>query len=278
MKYQKLYPNYETENQKHYENEININYKIYLMKKLITTLFTAIFAIALVHAQNAAPAPEVYRVVKTKKPIKPDANWDKKEWKKVKSVTMTHYMGDVPDFKPEAQAKMVYDKDNLYVIFRVKDRYVKCVTDRINGPVYRDSAVEFFFSPDTEKPLHYFNYETNCGGTALMQFHVYNDGKRESTRIAAEDIALVEINPSLPKTVDPEITEDITWTIEYRIPLSLLRKHSAITTPAKGVEWRANFYKIAEITSNPHYITWSKVDQPRPNFHVPENFGRIIFK
>ena len=248
------------------------------MKKLITTLSVVIFPITLFYAQNPAPTPEVYEVVRVEKPIKPDANWDKEDWQKVKSVTLTHYMGDIPDFKPEAQSKMGYDNDNLYIIFRVKDKYVKCVTDRINGPVYRDAAVEFFFSPDTENPLHYFNYETNCGGTALMRFHVYNDGKRESKRIAEEDIVQIEISASLPKIVDPELTEDITWTIEYRIPIALLQRHSAVTTPARGVEWKANFYKIAEITSNPHYITWSKVDQSRPNFHVPQNFGRIIFK
>ena len=248
------------------------------MKKSIITLFFAIFTIALLSAQNPAPTPEVYEVERVEKPIKPDANWDKESWEKVQPVTLTYYMGDIPNFKPEAQAKMAYDNEYIYVIFRVKDRYVKCVTDRINGPVYRDSAVEFFFSPDAAKPLHYFNYETNCGGTPLMQYHVYNDGKRESKRMVEEDIVQIEISTSLPKIVDPEITEDITWTVEYRIPIALLQKHSEVTTPAKGVEWRGNFYKIAEINSNPHYITWSKIDQPRPNFHVPENFGRILFQ
>jgi len=249
------------------------------MKKIITTTFAAIFTIALLQAQSSEQIiPEVYEVVETKEPIKPDANWDKEQWKNVKPVTITNYMGDIPDFKPEAQAKVLYDKDNIYVIFRVKDKYVKCVTDRINGPVYRDSAVEFFFSPDVNNPLHYFNLETNCGGTALMQFHINVDGKRESKRIPEEDIREVEIVASMPKIVDPEITDEVTWTIEYRIPITMLQKHSVITTPAKGVEWKANFYKIASITSNPHYITWSKVDRPIPNFHVPENFGRIIFK
>ena len=245
------------------------------MKKLITSTLVAIFTIAFLQAQII---PEVYEVAKIKKPIKIDSNWNKKQWRKVKPLTLINYMGDIPNFKPEAQAKMVYDKDYLYIIFRVKDKYVKCVTDRINGPVWRDSAVEFFFSPDVENPLQYFNLETNCGGTALMQFHANVDGKRESKRIPEEDIKQIEIVSSMPKLTDPEITEEITWTIEYRIPLAVLKQHSAITAPAKGVEWKANFYKIAEITSNPHYITWSKVENPRPNFHMPEYFGRIIFK
>ena len=249
------------------------------MKKILTLTLVAIFSIAMLQSQTPRQIiPEVYEIVETKEPIPIDANWDKEQWKDVESVSITNYMGEIPAFKPKAQAKMAYDKDNLYVIFKVEDKYVRCITDRINGPVWRDSAVEFFFSPDVEKPLQYFNLETNCGGTPLMQFHANVDGRRESKRIPEEDILQIEIVASMPKIVDPEITEEITWTIEYRIPIAVLQKHSAITMPAKGVEWRANFYKIAEITSNPHYITWSKVDLPRPQFHAPEYFGRIIFK
>ena len=245
------------------------------MKKIIISALVAIFTIALLQAQVT---PKVYEVVKTKKPFKVDSNWDKKQWKKVKPIAISNFIRENPDFKPKVQAKMVYDKDNLYVIFKVEDKYVRCITDRINGSVWRDSAVEFFFSPDSEKPLQYFNLETNCGGTALMQFHANIDGKRESKRIPEEDIREIEIVASMPKIVDPEITEEVTWTIEYRIPLTVLQKHSAITTPAKGVEWKANFYKIAEITSSPHHATWSVVDLPHPTFHTPEFFGRLIFK
>ena len=248
------------------------------MKKITTLTLVAIFTIALLQAQNSEQIiPEVYEVVKTKKPIKIDSNWDKKQWKKVKPITLTNYMGDIPHFKPETQAKMVYDKNNLYVIFRVKDKYVRCITDQINGPVWRDAAVEFFFSPDVENPLQFFNLETNCGGTALLGY-VNPTDRSQSRRLTVEEIMKIEIAASLPKVIDPEITEEITWTIEYRLPIVILQNYSAVTMPVKGVEWRANFYKIAEITSNPHYITWSKINMPRPNFHVPENFGRIIFK
>ena len=255
------------------------------MKKIITTTLVAIFTIALLSKcqspQTQDDGFKVYEVAKTKKPIKIDSDWDKKQWKRVKPIEVTHFLRDrdIPAFIPRTQVKMVYDKDNLYVIFKVEDKYVRCITDRINGPVFRDSAVEFFFSPDVENPLNYFNLETNCGGTPLMQFHRNLDTGRESNRLAEEDIMMVEIVSSLPKIIDPEITDNVTWTIEYRLPLALMKKYSTVTTPAKGVEWRGNFYKIASITSNPHYITWSKVDhRPNPNFHSPEVFGRLIFK
>ena len=259
------------------------------MKKIIASILVTIFTITLLQSQNAAPyTPEVYEVVEAMQPVKIDSDWDKKQWEKVKYVTINNYIReeeDRPIFRPAVNAKMAYDNDNIYVIFRVEDKYVRCITDRINGPVFRDSAVEFFFSPDVENPLHYFNLEVNCGGTALMQFHSLLNGRRETKRLTEEDIGQIEIAHSLPKIVDPEITEEVTWTIEYRIPLALLQKYSDVTMPAKGVEWRANFYKIAENNSNPHHITWSKIDSfwavhnySRPNFHIPEAFGKIVFK
>ena len=99
----------------------------------------------------------VYHVGRLSKPMKIDANWQKPQWKKAKAAVISNYMGEIPGFRPEATVKMLYDDDNIYVIFYVKDRYVRCITDKINGPVWQDSAVEFFFSPDPEQPLLYFN-------------------------------------------------------------------------------------------------------------------------
>lgn len=217
-----------------------------------------------------------YNVVMVKKPIKIDANWDKPAWKKIKPTPISNYMGALPEFRPEAEVKMMYDRDNIYLIFRVKDKNVRCITNKINGPVWQDSAVEFFFSPDMDSPLLYFNLETNCGGTPLLHYNVIPG--RESKKFTDDEIKQIEIAHSLPEIVDPEIKEPVTWTLEYRIPLSLLEKYSKVTRPAKGVDWRANFYKIAENSSNPHYITWSKIDKPKPDFHVPQSFGLLRFE
>jgi hypothetical protein len=152
----------------------------------------------------------------------------------------------------------------------VQDRYVRIITKDIGGQVWKDSAVEFFFSPDASMPLNYFNLEMNAGGTPLL-------GNRAKKPVV-EDIKQIEIAHSLPQIVDPEITEPVTWTLEYRIPLAMVEKYANVTRPKKGVEWRANFYKIAEITSNPHYITWSVLPNDRPNFHRPQYFGILKFQ
>jgi hypothetical protein len=211
-----------------------------------------------------------YEVARMKSSPKIDANWNKKEWSKIKAVKVDNFLWNEPKFKPEVEAKMAYDKDNIYLIYQVKDQYVRSVATQINGKVWEDSAIEFFFAPDTEKPDNYFNLEINAGGTPLLHYR--------TSRPSADDIRQIEIATTLPKVIDPVINEPTTWTIEIRIPLAMLTKYAVVSTPAKGVSWRGNFYKIAENNGNQHFGAWSSIDAPRPNFHLPKFFGHLKFK
>ena len=218
----------------------------------------------------------VYSVKKLTQPLNIDAKWDKPQWKSIEALELNNYMGDKPAFSPTVQAKMMYDDENIYVIFLVNDQFVRCITKDINGPVWEDSAVELFFAPDTSLPLRYFNLEINCGGTPLMHYNIIP--RKEVENLKIEDIEKIEIAHSLPQIVDPEIREQVTWTLEYRIPIDILRKYSNITQPKPGIIWRANFYKCADKTSNPHYLTWSLVDNIKPDFHLPHFLGILKFE
>lgn len=247
------------------------NFKSLLI--IFFTLFIANNILAQVNNSASVKTASVYKIKKLKKSIQIDGDWDKRAWHSCKAIEIKNPLINKAQFTPAVQAKMMYDDENIYVIFRVQDRYVRSVTKEINGPVYKDSAVEFFFSPDTSLPASYFNLEVNCGGTPLLG---YNSLPR--VRPEVDDIKKIEIGHSLPQLVDPEITEPVTWTIEYRIPLNMLEKYSNVTRPQKGVTWRANFYKIAEITSNPHYLTWSPIDKSKTSFHLPQYFGLLEFQ
>lgn len=208
--------------------------------------------------------------------IKIDGIWNKPAWKKIKPVEIAGYMGAKPAFFPAVEAKMMYDNANLYVIFHVQDRYVRCLTGEYNGPVWEDSCVEFFFAPDISEPDHYFNLEINCGGTPLMHYNIVP--RKESIHLKTNDLNKIEIAGTLPRIIDPEITDPVTWTLEYRIPVAMLEKYARITKPQKGVQWRGNFYKIAENNSNPHYLTWAPVKNKTPDFHLPAFFGYLTFE
>ena len=217
----------------------------------------------------------IYLVERVSNPIKVDADWNKDPWRQIKSQFIENFMGDIPDFNPTTEVKMVYDEDNIYVIFKVQDKYVSCTTVEINGPVWEDSCVEFFFSPDTNHPERYFNLEVNCGGTPLMHYNIVP--RKDFIKLKEEEIKKITIASSMPAVVYPEITEPVIWFIEYKIPIRVLTKYAEITAPSKGIVWKVNFFKIAEKTSNPHYMTWAVVESSKPDFHRPEYFGNIEF-
>jgi hypothetical protein len=205
-----------------------------------------------------------------------DAVWDKTVWKKAAIIPIARHMGPTPSFVPKVEAKMGYDQSNIYVIFQVKDKFVQSRILEYNGSVSTESCVEFFFAPDENRPLSYFNLEINAGGTPLI-FYITKP-MSEVQRLKKEEIEQIEIAHSMPRVVYPEIQEPVTWTIECRIPISLLEKYTPVTRPEKGKRWKANFYKTGSRTSNPNYMTWALVDFPRPNFHLPQYFGTIQFK
>ena len=111
-----------------------------------------------------------YLVTELSSPITPTAEWDREPWNSIQTVELTFYMGDTPAHFPKVLAKIAYDEDAIYVIYKVEDQYVLAATPNYQGPVYTDSCVEFFFTPHEDVSLGYFNLEMNCGGTALFNF------------------------------------------------------------------------------------------------------------
>ncbi len=219
--------------------------------------------------------PATYHVKRLYQTIPIDGNWDKTPWKKTEALNIDQFGWVEPVFRPVTQAKMLYDNTHLYVIFHVQDRFVRCQVRDYNGPVYDDSCIEFFFSPNANVPDKYFNLEINCIGTPLMRYN--RVPRQDTTEIDVNDIKQIEIASSLPKKIIfQETDKPVTWTIEYKLPLSTLQKYVHIIQPEKDVVWKANFFKITSGT-NTHYATWSSIQNDKPDFHLPQFFGILKF-
>jgi len=221
-------------------------------------------------------ASPVYRVQRLTQPLTIDAQWDKAPWRRVEPLTLEYFMGEQPEHRPFTQAKLLYDDENVYVIFRVEDRFVRAVATETHGPVWKDSCAEFFFTPGADVEEGYFNLEVNCGGTPL--FHFQKEPRTNQIPLAPEEMRQIEIAHSMPRTVEPELAEPTIWTIEYRIPVAVLERYRSVVRPRPGAIWRANFYKIADDTSHPHWLTWARIDKPTPDFHQPHFFGTLEFR
>jgi len=219
--------------------------------------------------------PRSYHVPRLRSPLTIDANWDKPPWRQVEVATVACRMGEGTGHLPNTQVKVTYDSDHLYVIFRVEDRYIRAVAPGHQSQVCLDSCVEFFFTPGRDISDGYFNLEANCGGTLL--FHHQLARGVDTLQIAGGDLDRIDVAHSLPSQVPEEIQEPTTWTIEYRLPFAILERYAPLTRPCPGAVWKGNFYKCADQTSHPHWLTWSCIDRPKPDFHRPEYFGELVF-
>ena len=205
-----------------------------------------------------------------------DAVWDKPFWRDVEplAVNLPHWPVQ-SDFLPATEMKLKYDDDCFYAIARVHDRFVRAVAVQTHDAVWKDSCVEFFFSPDPGHSNRYFNLEINCCGVLLAEYHT---GPRLNGRkLDIDDCRAIRVSSSASGPIRREIAKPLTWTLEYALPFDVLEKYAAIEKPAPGVNWRANFYKCADGSSHPHWMTWSPIALAEPDFHRPEYFGRIEF-
>ena len=220
---------------------------------------------------------KMYPVKKVDEPIEINAEWNKPVWQNIKPIPLELYMGDKPDHQPKTEAKVAWDDEHLYVIFRVEDRYVRATAQKYFEPVYQDSCVEFFLTPQEDSAKGYFNLETNCIGTILM-YHQLSRGVGNRP-LETKDLDKIRMATSLPKgqPIDPELAGPVVWTLEYALPWKILKNYAEVVAPAPGVKWRANFYKCADNTSHPHWLTWSKIPLERPDFHQPMYFGTLEF-
>ncbi len=182
------------------------------------------------------------------------------------------------DHHPDARARVLYDDEGLYLIFRVYDRYVRCLTTEYQGPVYQDACVEFFVQPHPGKG--YFNFEMNCGGVLLLKY--IEDATRTDGGFAKSVDVPVDLGSdvvayhSLNAPIEPELENPLEWRVEYAIPFSLFEHYVGPLGEVAGQAWRGNFYKCAENNSHPHWGSWAPVGREL-NFHVPERFAPLRF-
>ena len=196
-------------------------------------------------------------------------------WQTAQVAELRHHMGQRPDHFPHVEARLLYDPAALYVWFQIDDAYVRAVAPEHQAAVYKDSCVEFFFTPSEDVSSGYFNLEMNCGGTML--FHIQRV-PRQGQLIGADHVNAVDVAHTLPRIVEPELVGPVRWSVQYRLPFDILgHYHPAVVAPHSGVHWRANFYKCADACSHPHWLTWAPVNHPKPDFHRPDSFGLLVF-
>src|SRR5688500_15967367 len=81
--------------------------------------------------------------------------WDGRAWGQIHTADLDQFRVEGSSHKPRVQAKIAYDDQNIYVFWRVHDRYVFTQRTQYNDHTHRDSCVEFFFQPHGPGTPHF---------------------------------------------------------------------------------------------------------------------------
>ena len=171
-------------------------------------------------------------------------------------------------YAPDASFSVAVSDTHIAVMYRVcgMDLRAKALED--NGPVWEDSCCEFFVADPADGT--YYNFEMNCIGTVLASKRKSRD---EFTLFTEEQLGRIRRFSSLERREYDESGDIFCWRTAVCIPLELIGLDG--TRLPDSV--RANFYKCADKTAHPHFLSWNPVEVPQPDFHRPEFFGKLEF-
>lgn len=200
-----------------------------------------------------------YTILKTEKKNL-DLNSD--EWSRANTAMITTKNWGEDVYCPNTEVKVLANSEGLFLRFETDETELICDCKNLNEDVFKESCVEFFFKPDPDN-ANYFNFELNAIGTPLIGFGTGRAPLR--CRLDIPDISIFGIESEM---------KEKGFAIKIFIPYSFLLMH----VKKIGDYFLGNFQKCKELGDNPHYITYYPIRTPKPDFHRPEFFDKILIE
>ncbi len=171
--------------------------------------------------------------------------------------------------RPDVRFDIAHTGDKIVLKYFVAEPFTLAKITEDNGRVWTDSCVEFFIAFDDSG---YYNLECTCTGRALLGFRKTHDDASHAPQSVLDTIVR---RPSLGTALFDE-RRDLSWSIEIELPVAAFFRHDI--TDISGVSARGNFFKCGDNLSVPHFLSWSPISSPKPNFHLPQFFADLQFE
>jgi hypothetical protein len=239
------------------------------MKQL--TFFTLAAAFGLTAAAAFAAVPE-YTAMKAGSRMVMDGILDEPAWQKAQPVGPFQFQWYESGEKEQTEAKILWDDERIYFAFKCDDKHISAEVYG-KGGVSRDDCCEAFISPVPEGPerLDYLNYEINCIGSWIVGYHAKSRDKNPGRW----DVGHVVIGRYIKGTCNKDDDTDTGWTLEFSVPWEHFKEFAAKFPPKNGQVIYVGLHRCGGKT-NPQYSQWSPSQTPKPQFHSPQDFGKVI--
>ncbi|NDP21766.1 MAG: hypothetical protein GZ091_11905 [Paludibacter sp.] len=185
------------------------------------------------------------------------------------TIEVLNWANEYP-YRPITLFYIARSNDSIFIKYSVRGTMLRAIYSNDQDPVHDDSCVEFFCKPEgTDK---YSNFEFNCIGTCSA---TNRKGRNDEViPFSNADMKTIERFPSIGRRAFNEMEGMFEWELTVKIPFKLM----GIDSNHLPEKIRANFYKCADGTDSPHFVSWSPIHTEKPDFHRPEYFGELLFE
>ncbi len=237
------------------------------MKQFVAAVSACVLFAGAPFAPAAAELPQ-YTVKRTTGKIVLDGILDEEDWKAAPSFGDFVFPWWTSGEKEQTEAKMLWDDKFLYLSFVCQDKHIWADHYDTNSATYNDDTVELFWNPNPEEQNTYYQFEINCIGNLLSVWKTASNPR--------PTIMVPHISQRIYGTVNKDTDFDSHWVMEIAIRFSDYPEISKREVPLPGDMWRIGLNRCGGKT-NAQYSQWSPSQTARPNFHRPDDFGRLYF-
>jgi alpha-galactosidase len=171
------------------------------------------------------------------------------------------WQGKDADPERETEVRLLWTPETLFLRFRARYRDITVFSDADpdgrRDQLWDRDVAEVFLQSDPSHLRRYKEFEVSPNGFWIDldigpgQKHDLKSGLRR--RVVLKEAAK-------------------TWIAELTLPMKGLVEHFDPTTT-----WKVNFYRVEGAAEPRFYSAWRPTKTPAPNFHVPEEFGELVF-
>lgn len=189
-------------------------------------------------------------------------------------VSEVNWPEDFPT-APSCQGKIGRTQEALAIHWSVSGPDLRVQNLQDGGRIWEDSCCELFLqlpsvSEGASQETDYINIECNASGVLLAAC----GPDRHARRLLPQEALSRIVRIADVQGPCEEVGGRWDWTLTLLIPYAALGL-DANHLPA---QLKGNIYKCGDKTAHPHFLSWSPVRTPRPDFHRPEFFGTFILQ
>jgi hypothetical protein len=208
-------------------------------------------------------------------PPKIDGKLNDKAWQLAQETSsfVIHHNGNRSEVN--TQAKIIYDKANIYFAFIIEDTDIVANYSQQQSPLFQqDDVIELFIDPLGQgKPY----IEIGISPTNIFYSYSIIDPISETFTLESLTLLGIESATTINGTLNHSSDIDHSWQVEIKIPFTAIAEFTQ--QPFNQESWRFNLFRIDFSDKLPRqaneFYSWAKVGSF--GFHQPDTFGWLQF-